>query len=528
MRKSTFIAVLFVLASGLIGGCAKQDDGRIPVTTKSARARELFCEGMALCDRFHTDQARAKMQEALEIDPDFALGYLGLACSELRQGVQYESLQQAYDMARPVERRSPPNLTLGVSVLGRSDNDNLRRASKLIDKVSPAERLWIEGLRLSLAGDKAGTIASFRQLADLRPKDPLAHRLLGDCYLRFELPDSAIAAYERALALDSTLVNLYNVLGYEYFAIGNSEVAEKMFKTYAARLPDEPNPCDSYAEFLLRNGRYEEALAWYRKALEIDSGFINSRIGIATILSMLKRTNEARAELAQQKRISTGVSEQLILELAEALTYLYEQDYKGCIKVLEARGKSAHIKSSPIDEANNYDILGEVLSFAGRVDEAEAKLKKSLEIIRGADLQTGYRNQYEIRHRIRTCIYVDIPRKGVECTDRDVQRLELLKKSEADSAGGEALASSLHVIRGLLAHQEHNYSVAVSELKDSGLRSARVSYYIGNSYEMIDDPDAAAEWYRKAAAINRLFDFPHALYYPLAVIALQRINRPIA
>ena len=57
-----------------------------------------------------------------------------------------------------------------------------------------------------------------------------------------------------------------------------------MFKKYVELIPADPNPYDSYAELLLKMGRFDESVANYQKALAIDSNFSSSRIGIATNL----------------------------------------------------------------------------------------------------------------------------------------------------------------------------------------------------------------------------------------------------
>ena len=61
-------------------------------------------------------------------------------------------------------------------------------------------------------------------------------------------------------------------------------------------LPREPNPYDSYAELLLKVGRHDESIAMYRKALEADSHFVPSFVGIATNLMYSGRHQEALAE----------------------------------------------------------------------------------------------------------------------------------------------------------------------------------------------------------------------------------------
>ena len=56
--------------------------------------------------------------------------------------------------------------------------------------------------------------------------------------------------------------------------------AETAFKKYIELIPDDPNPYDSYAELLMKMGRFDESIAMYKKALAIDANFVASYIGI--------------------------------------------------------------------------------------------------------------------------------------------------------------------------------------------------------------------------------------------------------
>jgi cytochrome c-type biogenesis protein CcmH/NrfG len=46
-------------------------------------------------------------------------------------------------------------------------------------------------------------------------------------------------------------------MGYAYSDKNDFNKAEEAFKKYISLLPDSPNPYDSYAELLLKNGRYD-------------------------------------------------------------------------------------------------------------------------------------------------------------------------------------------------------------------------------------------------------------------------------
>jgi tetratricopeptide (TPR) repeat protein len=68
-----------------------------------------------------------------------------------------------------------------------------------------------------------------------------------------------------------------NMLGYELLGEGETEMAIAVFELNLSRFPDDPNCYDSLAEAHLTAGDLGRAIEFYRKALEIDPGFENSK-----------------------------------------------------------------------------------------------------------------------------------------------------------------------------------------------------------------------------------------------------------
>jgi len=68
-----------------------------------------------------------------------------------------------------------------------------------------------------------------------------------------------------------------NMLGYELLGDHEVEMAIAVFKLNVNHFPEDPNAYDSLAEGYLTRGDREEAIKMYRKALEVDPAFDNSR-----------------------------------------------------------------------------------------------------------------------------------------------------------------------------------------------------------------------------------------------------------
>ncbi len=74
-----------------------------------------------------------------------------------------------------------------------------------------------------------------------------------------------------------------NTLGYQYLNSGNIEAALAVFEINVAEFPEAFNVYDSYGEALLKNEQKEEAIANYKKSLDLNPGNTNA----ITVLSTL-------------------------------------------------------------------------------------------------------------------------------------------------------------------------------------------------------------------------------------------------
>ena len=104
-----------------------------------------------------------------------------------------------------------------------------------------------------------------RQLAEslvvLYPNDERARFVLGAVYAAQQRYRDEITQLEKAIALGPTYSLAYNQVGYAYRAVGDMSAAESAFQKYIALIPDDPNPHDSYAELLLKLGRFDASIA---------------------------------------------------------------------------------------------------------------------------------------------------------------------------------------------------------------------------------------------------------------------------
>jgi adenylate cyclase len=224
-------------------------------TTDNLGAYDYYLCGREHFNRYTQEanaQARQMFEQALELDPQYAEAYAFLGWTYLVEwGLQWSQDSQALEQAFALAQRA-------VAV-----DDSLAQA----------------------------------------------HTTLGFVYLWKKQHDQAIAEGERAIALDSNFAEAYMSLGDTLKFAGRPEEAIGLIEK-AMRL--NPHYPPSYlfvlGEAYRSTGRYEEAIAAYKRVLTHNSNLIPAHANLAICYAELGREAEARAEAAEVLKISPKYS----------------------------------------------------------------------------------------------------------------------------------------------------------------------------------------------------------------------------
>ncbi len=320
--------------------------GKVPVTTASSEALELFLEGRGLLEDLQGSEAHELFVRAVEADPDFAMGHYMVATTSLSAAGYF---------------------------------DAVAKAAALADGVSEGEQLYIESLVAAAANDHAGQLEALKTLADKYPEDERTYMALGiHLYAQQEFRGAA-RHFAQATATNPSFAAAYNALGYAYRSLDELEPAKVTFEKYLELLPDEANPYDSYAELLMEMGDYEESIENYRQALEIDPLFAPSHTGISRNYSLLGEPAKARVAVEQLIAAARNFAERQNALQQSAVAWLYEGDIDAAIAVCETMVSEAIVDGDYAAAGDALEFMGDIMLDTGNGPKAEEYFAASLE-----------------------------------------------------------------------------------------------------------------------------------------------------
>lgn len=268
--KHLLLLSLLILATATLAHAQ-----RMPVTTASDAARLHYVRGVDALANV-SGHALAHFDASLAADPSFAMAHL-------------------YRAAATQDGR----------------DEHMRQATALGARASEAERQSIEAYAANLRGDHDREIALYSTIAERYPSDPLPMLIVANTEMGRSRFAEAVAAARRALTADPAFAPAYNTMGYAEMAAGNAEAAEQAFREQIRLAPDHANPYDSYGEFLMLEGRLDEAEAQFEMALTKDPTFEVSRTNLA-------RIGIERSDLRFEQAVAAGD--------ADAIAALYTEN----------------------------------------------------------------------------------------------------------------------------------------------------------------------------------------------------------
>ncbi len=238
------------------------------VASASVDAYRAYTTGVEAFNNMRTDDARRLFEEAVRLDPGFALAHVWLALVADASG-------------DPTHQRQ-----------------HLANAAQHLNRVTEREALFIRGNLAKFDGRVEEAEELFESVIGRYPDTENAYVTLADIYMPFsEIPDpqKAVSILERGARALPYSAGTRNVLGYAQLANGQFDEAIRTFELYTKLRPTEPNAIDSLAEGYLASGDAVTAVDTYSRALA--AGHAPSRTGRAWSYAVLGRYDDALSDL---------------------------------------------------------------------------------------------------------------------------------------------------------------------------------------------------------------------------------------
>jgi len=476
------MAVLIFIAAG----CSSEKN-KIPITTNSEEARQLFLEGRDFTQRILFRDAYERFDEATTKDPQFALAYIYKAITAETPKLVYE---------------------------------NIDKAVSLSDNVSEGERLLILAVEANNSSNPAKQMEHMNKLVELYPDDELAHIWIASYYLEQQEYELVVEEATKAKDIRSDCSPAYNLLGYGYRNLGDYEKAEKAFQKYIELIPDDPNPYDSYGELLMKMGKYGESIESYYKALQLDETFYASHLGIASNLNYLNKHQDARDQLQEMLDAAENDGQRLTALYAMAVSFVDEGKLEEAQQIIDRRFAMSEKLNDTLAMAGDLNIKAAIYYEMGKAEKSRSFYDQALELILSTGVSDDVKNnarRFRLYHESRLALL------GHDIDKAREHAAEYRKQTEEINHTAQIRAA--HRLAGLIALEDENYDMAIAEFRQTSQQIPYNLYYLARAYLGKGDTEKAREWMQKAAEYNILSNLQYAFIRQKAKMLLEELNQ---
>src|SRR5688572_6674088 len=339
--------------------------GKIPITTSSEEARKAFLQGRDLNEKLLIQDSITHFDKAISLDPNFAWAELSRA---------------------------------NVSPTGKEFFDHLKKAVSLADKASNGEKLLILSTEAGANGNPAKQKEHLDQLIAAYPNDERANFALAGYHFGQQEMPQAIQYYKKATELEPKFSSAFNLLGYAYRQNEEYASAEGAFKKYIELIPNDPNPYDSYAELLLKMGKFDDSITQYQKALSIDQNFINAHQGIAMALLYKGDATQATAELQKITDKARSDAERRTALFALTVVDVDSGKWDKALANVDQQYALGEKTNDVPGMTGDLQLKGNILLEMGKFDDAKAQFEKGLKMAQASGLSPEIKDNARLFH----------------------------------------------------------------------------------------------------------------------------------
>jgi tetratricopeptide (TPR) repeat protein len=222
-------------------------------------------------------------EEAIRLDPGFALAYSGLA--------ETYTLMPAYAMISP-------------KVGHTKAKEAAAKALQLDPNLAEAYTALAHTLH-NYDWDWKGSETNYKKAIQINPNYATAHHLYGSVLSEWGRSQEAIRLKREALNLDPLSLILNADLGYILYVARQYDAALEQLNKTVDLDPHFALVYQYLAAVHQATGEYPKAISYFQKALEIEPDSLELRAQLAQTLGMAGRIGEARALLNELLKLSS-------------------------------------------------------------------------------------------------------------------------------------------------------------------------------------------------------------------------------
>ena len=341
---------------------------------------------------------------------------------------------------------------------------------------SRAKQVYDRAVQLERDGNYPAALSLLWEAGGLAPRDADIQNRLGEALERIGALDAAVAAYRTALQEKPQFRKASNNLILALVKVGKGEEAVERAR---ALVSDDPKDPDRYFTLGLAQSEQniDEAMASFRRTLELAPGHVLARYNLALALNRSDRASEAADELKR----ALAIDPQPQIHYMLGVVYWHQADFDRAVTELNAA-----ISKQP-DYADAYYALGSVLKARKDWKGAAAALRRAIaihpeaathytlaQVLQQSGDEAGARAEFVASEQLR------------QRTEQDQQASVLTAVGTRKLDAGD-LAGALDVFRR---------AVAASD------RYAPAYYQMGRALQGLGRDREAREAFARASALN--------------------------
>jgi len=466
--------------------------------TSNLEAYRHFQLGLEDQQRFLLVEAVRELEEAVRLDPQFALAYWYLFDVYRTQG----DLRKSEELWPKLEQLQ----------------SHLSRKDLLLFQAETALR----------AGDTAGEKQILESLLQEFPRQDFARAMMVHALLATDDTGRAISVLKDGLQLDPRNETLLNELVYAEAASGNLAATLQADDQYMAVRPNDPNPWDDRGDVLYLLNHDDEAVEAYRKVLAIKPDFTGygDYVKLAVVYADQKKFALADSALEEYGQRATGAVKSYVAIFAgqfqetrgdlEGARANYQRAVRDLAGAGQNAGAAGALESLALVSLLTGEGLASDLAFA-RQQKLSGRENRAIELLQAAQGDTaGAERSLQLYAAARP----ELAPQGIERI-RNVAALyaALVHKDPQGviaAAGGlpNSFGAVLQYPRGWAYFETKEYSRAEQDFRaailderqlsnfnsmrtHSPLLTALAHFYLGQVYEATGKRDQATNEYQE-------------------------------